>query len=232
MNTLVNDLIFKPYKKGYILQGDRKKYQNLARNLGGRWNSKPVNEEPGWIINKEREAELLMIFEKLSNTPVKEAKKIEILSPQSTTSTPPPSIVKSVTPPSRPVLDVVLSNKPMAKKKPVIEDESDEETLPTKPIQATLLPAEMLHEVSKRPKNIDSIKPRLTLKSDPIEYFKSFALEPRDFRRFHGVAGSVCSDSSIDSGDSAPEYSPPHKYLASPVTPGKHREKYAEQCDK
>ncbi len=232
------ELVYKPYRTGFLLQGDRKKHQKLARSLGGRWNSKPVGEQPGWIVAKDREDELKLIVrgaDAALSTEDERPWPVEGLRGR---------VGQDATAPSVPGRKRSLEDKesskavsetdsdssedePLFKEPPMTKAKSNFRVLPQSggSLQPGIKTDILLQSVAKRPLKTTS-KPILSLKTDPVAYFKTFALEPREFRRIHGVDGSVCSDSSIDSGESRAEYSPPHKYLASPVTPGLHKDRY------
>ena len=62
-------LTYEPYnKKSFAVRGDREKYGNVIRKLGGRWNIRLKNG-PGWTVPTEKENELKkLINDFTSNT--------------------------------------------------------------------------------------------------------------------------------------------------------------------
>jgi CheY-like chemotaxis protein len=49
-------------KQSFAVFGDRSKYGNLIKSVGGRWNARLKNFPPGWIVPRYREAELAKII--------------------------------------------------------------------------------------------------------------------------------------------------------------------------
>ena len=53
-------------KQSFAVFGDRSKYGNLIKSVGGRWNARLKNFPPGWIVPRYREAELVKIIDSVN----------------------------------------------------------------------------------------------------------------------------------------------------------------------
>ena len=57
------NLVYQPYKTdSLVVRGNREKFQNFMKSLGGRWNSKIKNGDPGWVISNSKEEELKLFI--------------------------------------------------------------------------------------------------------------------------------------------------------------------------
>ena len=62
------ELVYEVYnKKSLAVHGDKQKYQNLIKKLGGRWNPR-MKTGPGWTVPKEKESLLKNLIESLGES--------------------------------------------------------------------------------------------------------------------------------------------------------------------
>lgn len=64
----MSELVWQGYnKQSLVVIGDRQKYGQLIKNIGGRWNSRLKNFQPGWTVPRDKEAELKKLINEINN---------------------------------------------------------------------------------------------------------------------------------------------------------------------
>jgi hypothetical protein len=58
------DITYTTYnERSFIVRGDKEKYKDLIKTIGGRWNSRVKDGEPGWLVGFDKEDELKKLID-------------------------------------------------------------------------------------------------------------------------------------------------------------------------